>query len=148
VVCYFFHPDRALTPNGKLILVDCVVPETDEPHFSKFIDLNMLVMTGGKERTEKEFAQLLAAAGFKLLRVIPTDQSSASSKPNRCDESIVGAALRGRPCVATSCFHGGGWPQRATPTVTPNNQFFFRFLYLAPKYTPVLEWTLPTQHLN
>ena len=59
--------------NGKLIIVDCVVPETDEPHFSKFIDLNMLVMTGGKERTEKEFAQLLSAAGFKLLRVIPTD---------------------------------------------------------------------------
>ena len=61
-----------MQPNSKLILVDCVVPETDEPHFSKFIDLNMLVMTGGKERTEQEFAQLLAAAGFKLLRVIPT----------------------------------------------------------------------------
>jgi hypothetical protein len=59
--------------NGKLILVDSVVPETNEPHFSKFIDLNMLVMTGGKERTEKEFAQLLADAGFTLLRVIPTD---------------------------------------------------------------------------
>jgi hypothetical protein len=57
---------------GKLILVDCVVPETNEPHFSKFIDLNMLVMTGGKERTEKEFEMLLADAGFKLLRVIPT----------------------------------------------------------------------------
>ena len=62
-----------MQPNSKLILVDCVVPETDEPHFSKFIDLNMLVMTGGKERTEKEFAQLLEAAGFKLLRVISTD---------------------------------------------------------------------------
>jgi hypothetical protein len=59
--------------NGKLILVDCVVPETDEPHFSKFIDLNMLVMTGGKERTQKEFAQLLTDAGFKLVRVIHTD---------------------------------------------------------------------------
>ena len=58
--------------HGKLILVDCVVPEGDEPHFSKFIDLNMLVMTGGKERTEREFQQLLDAAGFKLLRVIPT----------------------------------------------------------------------------
>ena len=60
--------------NSKLILVDCVVPETNEPHFSKFIDLNMLVMTGGKERTEEEFAQLLATADFRLLRVIPTDQ--------------------------------------------------------------------------
>jgi hypothetical protein len=59
--------------NGKIILVDSVVPETDEPHFSKFIDLNMLVMTGGKERTAKEFEELFAAAGFKLLRVIPTD---------------------------------------------------------------------------
>ena len=59
--------------NGRLILVDCVVPESDEPHFSKFIDLNMLVMTGGKERTAKEFEQLLGAAGFKLLCIIPTE---------------------------------------------------------------------------
>jgi hypothetical protein len=59
--------------NGRIILVDSVVPETDEPHFSKFIDLNMLVMTGGKERTAKEFEELYAAAGFKLLRVIPTE---------------------------------------------------------------------------
>ncbi|HJP91991.1 MAG TPA: methyltransferase [Pyrinomonadaceae bacterium] len=65
---------RAQMPeNGRLILVDSVVPETAEPHFSKFIDLNMLVMTGGKERTEKEFEKLLDAAGFRLLRVIPTD---------------------------------------------------------------------------
>ena len=58
--------------NGRVIILDCVVPENNEPDFSKFFDLNMLVMTGGKERTEKEFAQLLGAAGFKLRRVIPT----------------------------------------------------------------------------
>ena len=63
--------------NGKLILVDCVVPDTTEPHFSKFIDLNMLVMTGGKERTEKEFADLFAKSGFKLARVIPTESPTA-----------------------------------------------------------------------
>ncbi|HEY0761355.1 MAG TPA: methyltransferase [Pyrinomonadaceae bacterium] len=66
-----------MSQNDKLIVVDCVVPETDEPDFSKFIDLNMLVMTGGKERTAKEFDQLLGAAGFKLLRVIPTDLPTA-----------------------------------------------------------------------
>jgi hypothetical protein len=54
-----------------------VVPETDEPDFSKFIDLNMLVMTGGKERTAKEFEQILGALGFRLLRVIPTDLPTA-----------------------------------------------------------------------
>jgi len=64
---------KQMQSGGRLILVDCVVPETDEPHFSKFIDLNMLVMTGGKERTEREFAELFAAAGFRLRRVIPTE---------------------------------------------------------------------------
>jgi len=61
-----------MSQNGKVIIVDCVVPETSEPDFSKFFDLNMMVMTGGKERTEKEFVQILGAAGLKLLRVIPT----------------------------------------------------------------------------
>jgi ubiquinone/menaquinone biosynthesis C-methylase UbiE len=64
-------------PGARLIIVDCVVPETNEPHFSKFIDLNMLVMTGGKERTAKEFATLLEASGFKLLQVVGTDQPTS-----------------------------------------------------------------------
>lgn len=59
--------------DNRLIIVDCVVPENDEPDFSKTFDLNMMVMTGGKERTAAEFRELLAAASFKLLRVIPTN---------------------------------------------------------------------------
>ena len=62
-----------MQPNSRLIIVDCVVPENDEPDFSKTFDLNMMVMTGGKERTAAEFRELLAAAGFELLRTIPTD---------------------------------------------------------------------------
>ena len=64
---------RALPENGKLILVEAVVPSTSEPHFSKFIDLNMLVMTGGRERTAEEFRKLYEAAGFQLTRVVPTE---------------------------------------------------------------------------
>jgi DNA-binding transcriptional ArsR family regulator len=67
------HCRSHMQPNGRLIVVETVVPETDEPHFSKFFDLNMLVMTGGKERTATEFEQLLAAAGFKLLKITPTN---------------------------------------------------------------------------
>jgi len=63
---------RAMTEGGKLLLVEAVVPMGSEPHFSKFIDLNMLVMTGGRERTEDEYRALLAASGFKLTRIIPT----------------------------------------------------------------------------
>lgn len=58
---------------GRVIIVDCVVPEGDDSDFSKFFDLNMMVMTGGKERTAKEFDELLSGAGFRFLRVIPTD---------------------------------------------------------------------------
>jgi hypothetical protein len=64
---------RALPENRKLILVEAVVPASNEPHFSKFIDLNMLVMTGGRERTEEEFRALYKTAGFRLTRVVPTD---------------------------------------------------------------------------
>ena len=64
---------RALPENGKLILIEAVVPANNEPHFSKFIDLNMLVMTGGRERTEEEFRALYKEAGFRLTRIVPTD---------------------------------------------------------------------------
>jgi O-methyltransferase len=67
------HVRNQMNPDGRVIIVDTVVPEDDRPDFSKFFDLNMMVMTGGKERTAAEFEQLLAEAGFKLLRVIPTD---------------------------------------------------------------------------
>jgi hypothetical protein len=64
---------HALPENGKLILIEAVVPETSEPHFSKFIDLNMLIMTGGRERTEAEFRQLYEAAGFRVTRIVPSE---------------------------------------------------------------------------
>ncbi len=53
--------------------VDVVIPPGREPHFGKFIHLNMLVMTGGPERTEDEFCQLLEALGFQLVREANSD---------------------------------------------------------------------------
>jgi len=38
----------------------------------KFLDLQMLIFPGGRERTEKEFRELLASSGWRLTRVIPT----------------------------------------------------------------------------
>ena len=64
---------KGIVENGKLLIFDTVVPEGNEPHFGKFFDLNMLVMTGGQERTEKEFAALLRQGGFHLARVVPTE---------------------------------------------------------------------------
>ena len=62
-----------MAKNGRLLLVEAVVPHDGEPHFSKFIDLNMLVMTGGRERTEDEYRRLLGASGFRLTRIDPTE---------------------------------------------------------------------------
>ncbi len=63
---------RAMKENGKIAVVEMVVTPHDEPSPSKLIDINMLVMTGGRERTREEFASLFEAAGFKLSRVIQT----------------------------------------------------------------------------
>jgi hypothetical protein len=50
-----------------------VIPEGNSEDFSKLMDVNMLVMTGGIERTEKQFTELFAQAGFKLTRIVPTE---------------------------------------------------------------------------
>jgi hypothetical protein len=62
----------AMTDDGKLLLAETVVAPANQPDLSKFMDVNMLVMTGGRERTAKEFEQLLAQAGFRLTRIVPT----------------------------------------------------------------------------
>ena len=63
---------RAMRDNGKLLIVETVVPEGNEPHFSKLIDLEMLTSPGGAERTANEYRELLAQAGFELKRIVPT----------------------------------------------------------------------------
>ncbi|HEY9402563.1 MAG TPA: methyltransferase [Pyrinomonadaceae bacterium] len=63
---------RAMPEDGKLLLVEMVVPEGNEPHFAKIQDLEMMLSPGGLERTEHEFRELFAAAGFELTRIIPT----------------------------------------------------------------------------
>jgi SAM-dependent methyltransferase len=62
----------AMGENGRLLLVDMVVPENGASCFSKLLDLNMLVMNGGRERTKAEFSALLDAADYRLTRIIPT----------------------------------------------------------------------------
>jgi ubiquinone/menaquinone biosynthesis C-methylase UbiE len=63
---------RAMNDDGKLLIVEMVVPVGNEPSPSKMLDIEMLIMEGGKERTEKEYRELLAAANFRLTRIVPT----------------------------------------------------------------------------
>ena len=62
----------AIAPGGRLLIVEAVLPVGDTPHHGKLMDLLMLTVTGGKERTAAEFAALLAAANFAIEQVIET----------------------------------------------------------------------------
>jgi hypothetical protein len=64
----------AMPDHGRLLVIELVVPEEDTPStwVPKFLDLQMLLNSGGMERTEGEFRELFAAASFRLTRVLPT----------------------------------------------------------------------------
>jgi hypothetical protein len=59
-------------PNGRVILLETVLQPGTQPDLGKLIDLEMLLLPGGKERTAEEFAALFSRAGFELTRIVPT----------------------------------------------------------------------------
>lgn len=65
----------AAKPGTTLLVFDAVIPPGNEPNFGKLLDLNMLVLITGRERTAEEFHALLAKAGFKVTRIVPTKSS-------------------------------------------------------------------------
>ena len=125
-------PD-AMNPGGKLLLVEKVIPAEGEPHPAKITDVTMLALTGGMERTEAEYADLLDRAGLpphprlptpspvSVIEAVPTARSSAThhqhhpSRPLADPSTLapevlcrtprpVGPASRGTPA------HTGGEP--------------------------------------
>lgn len=64
---------RAVMPeNGKLLVVELVLPPGDEPFFGKWLDLHMLMLLNARERTKAEYDALFRDAGFALAAVVPT----------------------------------------------------------------------------
>ncbi len=74
---------RAMPDDSRLLLVEMVVPAGNDFHPAKFLDLTMLTFTGGRERTEQEYATLFSKVGFNLTRVVPTESpvSVIEAKP-------------------------------------------------------------------
>ncbi|MDD7968349.1 methyltransferase [Actinomycetospora lemnae] len=62
----------AMDAAGRLLVLEVVLPEGDEPHVGKLLDIMMIALVGGRERTEREYAALLDRAGLRLERTIPT----------------------------------------------------------------------------
>jgi hypothetical protein len=61
---------NSMGQNGRVLVVEMVVPETKEPSFSTLLDLNMLVMSRGRERTASEFRNLFQAAGLEVISIV------------------------------------------------------------------------------
>ncbi len=59
--------------DGRVILLEAVIPPGNQPDFGKLVDIEMLLMPGGRERTAEEFASLFERAGFELARIVPTE---------------------------------------------------------------------------
>jgi predicted O-methyltransferase YrrM len=63
---------RAMHPAGKVLVVDMVLPAGDAAHPGKLLDVVMLTLVGGRERTEAEFAGLFAGAGLRHTETVAT----------------------------------------------------------------------------
>lgn len=63
---------RTAPPGAKLLLLECVVGMSDGYDFGKDLDIEMLVMTTGRERTADEWKAVLADGGWRLTRIVPT----------------------------------------------------------------------------
>lgn len=63
---------RAMSGEARLLVVESLMPPGNEPFFAKALDITMLVLLGGRERTEAEYQSLMEAAGFEPTRVVPT----------------------------------------------------------------------------
>lgn len=68
---------RAMQPEGRLLIIEAVVAPGDEPDPTKILDLVMLLVPGGQERSQEEYRILLQKAGFRLTRVVPTRTSAS-----------------------------------------------------------------------
>lgn len=68
---------KAAALGAKLLLIECLVPEDSKPSWTKMLDLQMLTLLSGKERTEKEYSEMLRTAGFRLDRVIDVGMSTS-----------------------------------------------------------------------
>ena len=64
---------RSIQPDGRLIVVESIIPDGPGFNFGKWLDVQMLVCVRGRERTLAEYQKLFASAGFELERVVGTD---------------------------------------------------------------------------
>ena len=87
------HVRKAMNPAGRVFIVEMVLPHGDTAHPGKMLDMTMLVLLGGQERTESEYASLLSMASLRLTQVVPTNSRMLVDVRFKSDSDIA-ALLR------------------------------------------------------
>jgi hypothetical protein len=77
------HCRKGITEGGKLLVIEMVVPTGNEPSLSKLLDLQMLAVLPGCERTEAEYSALFSEAGFQI------NQSCTNMSPYSVIEGVA-----------------------------------------------------------
>lgn len=104
---------RAATADARVFIIEGILPEHLDPGRLS-LDVIMLALTGGRERTADELASLLSAAGLQLKRVI--DTPAGSGQPRRTSRGRGRRPDRGRsglPTAGACQARGGGTTRRA-----------------------------------
>jgi hypothetical protein len=63
---------RAAAPGAKVLVIEQIIPDDAGPHWSKMLDIHMLALLGGRQRTQREYETLFETAGMSFLREIDT----------------------------------------------------------------------------
>ncbi len=63
---------RAMRPDARVLVLEAPLPSDDSPGPGRWLDLQVMVLCGGRERTVEEYAGLFAQAGLRLARTVPT----------------------------------------------------------------------------
>jgi hypothetical protein len=77
------HCHRAMSARSRLLIIEMVLPEGNAFHPGKALDITMLTLAGGQERSEPEYRALLEKANFQLTRVIPTNSAVSIVEASR-----------------------------------------------------------------
>ncbi|GAB3934240.1 hypothetical protein GCM10029976_042910 [Kribbella albertanoniae] len=65
--------------NAPVFVIETMIPAGNDPHYSKFDDIEMMAIAGGNDRTEREWSELVTAAGFAVRAVLPADERFSMS---------------------------------------------------------------------
>jgi hypothetical protein len=63
---------KSISPKGTMLLMEFVIPEDSKPHPGKLVDLWLMLLVGGKERTAEQYSELFTNAGFRLTNIVNT----------------------------------------------------------------------------